>query len=66
MTTIINRLCNKIRKAGSRFLRLLTEEFQEADIACGGSGEVPIPVTQAIFIEYNMPILEKDFRFLWA
>lgn len=27
ITTIINRLCNKIRKAGNRFLRLITEEL---------------------------------------
>ena len=64
ITTIVNRLCNKIRKAGNRFVRLITEELQEADVACGGGGEIPIPVVQAIFIEYNMPILETDFRFL--
>jgi len=36
-------------------------------VASGGEhGEIPIPVAQAIMIEYNIPILETDFRYLKA
>jgi hypothetical protein len=40
--TVIERLRNKIKKAGLRMINVLMEEFQNADMPYGCQGQLPI------------------------
>ena len=40
--SLLERLSNKIKKGGDRFIRALKEEFQEADAPFGCNGQLPL------------------------
>mmetsp|Transcript_42490 Transcript_42490/g.65146 ORF Transcript_42490/g.65146 Transcript_42490/m.65146 type:complete len:389 (-) Transcript_42490:6557-7723(-) len=56
----MERLTNKIKKGGDRFVRALKEEFQEADAPFGCNGLLPLNNFQVILTDYDLPLLQTD------
>jgi len=57
---LVARLGSKVRKAGERLIRALTEEFQEADAPFGCNGRLPLSNFQVIMADYDMPLVQGD------
>jgi hypothetical protein len=57
---IVERLKFKLKKGGDRFLSVITEEFQNADIPFGSEGMLPLSNFQTIMQDYEMSLLESD------
>ncbi len=64
--TVLERLKNKVKKAGMRMINVLMEEFQNADMPYGCQGQLPISNFQTIMIDYDLPLMEVDMRDLRA
>lgn len=62
--TVIERMQKKIKKGGERFLAVLREEFQEADMPFGSQGALPIANLQNILLDYDIVMMAEDQKHL--
>jgi Ca2+-binding EF-hand superfamily protein len=58
--SLVERIGNKVRKGGDRLIRVLTEEFQEADAPFGCNGFLPLNNFQIILADYDLPLVQAD------
>ena len=64
VVSVVERLKNKVKKGGERLLRVLQEEFQNADIPYGCVGQLPISNFQTIMIDYDLPMVDSDLKLM--
>lgn len=54
------RLKQKVRRGGRRFVASLERDFQDADIPFGANGVLPMPAFQKIMADYDLPFTATD------